>query len=171
MILQHYSSSRSQGFKDEDLGNFPGWQAATVATYCTSRPSQLLATTLTKLCDKLDDQRHRKLLMVSLHPSNPKHNMAKPVPDVRGFVKRRIGLGRQRPSQQRQLSRQLGVLHHGIWTFARGINIHCVASPQSRCFAWFSFRSSVTNLAVQLLQYQPNSRWNIVKIALQIYHD
>ena len=109
--------------------------------------------------------------MVSLHPSNPKHNMAKPVPDVRGFVKRRIGLGRQRPSQQRQLSRQLGVLHHGIWTFARGINIHCVASPQSRCFAWFSFRSSVTNLAVQLLQYQPNSRWNIVKIALQIYHD
>ena len=53
-VVQRYSSTLSQGFEDEDLGNFPGWWAATVATYCPSRPSQLLATTITKHCDRVD---------------------------------------------------------------------------------------------------------------------
>ena len=30
--VQRYSSTLSQGFKDEDLGNLPGWWADTVAT-------------------------------------------------------------------------------------------------------------------------------------------
>ena len=36
---QHFSSGHSQGLKDDDLGNSLGWWAATVATYCPSRPS------------------------------------------------------------------------------------------------------------------------------------
>ena len=31
--VQRYSSTLSQGFEDEDLGNSPVWWAATVATY------------------------------------------------------------------------------------------------------------------------------------------
>ena len=53
--LQRYSSTLSQGFKVEDLGNSPGWWAATIATYCQSRTSQLLAKTVTKHCDRLDE--------------------------------------------------------------------------------------------------------------------
>ena len=53
--LQWYSSSLSQGFEDEDLRNSPGWLASTVATYCPSRPSQLLANNITKPCDRLDE--------------------------------------------------------------------------------------------------------------------
>ena len=51
--IQHYILGFRQGFKDEDLGNSPGWSAATVATYCSSRPSQLLVTTFTKPCDRV----------------------------------------------------------------------------------------------------------------------
>ena len=43
--VQRYSSTLSQGFKDEDSGNSPGWWATTVATYCPSRPSQLTQET------------------------------------------------------------------------------------------------------------------------------
>ena len=46
--LQRYSSSLSQGFQDVDLGNSPGLWATSVASYCPSRPSQLLATPVTK---------------------------------------------------------------------------------------------------------------------------
>ena len=50
-----YSFSLSQGFIDQDLGNTPGLLVATASTYCPSRPSQLLTTTATKHCDKLDE--------------------------------------------------------------------------------------------------------------------
>ena len=53
--LQGYSSTLSQGFKDEDMGNSPGWWVATVASYCPNRPSQLLETTVTKHCDRVDE--------------------------------------------------------------------------------------------------------------------
>ena len=53
--IQFNSSTLSQGFKDEDLGNSPSWWAATVATYCQSRHSQLLATAVTKHCDWVDE--------------------------------------------------------------------------------------------------------------------
>ena len=48
--VQHYSSSHSQGFKDEDFWEFPrlGWCDASVATYCPSKPSQLTQTNITK---------------------------------------------------------------------------------------------------------------------------
>ena len=39
--IQHYILGFRQGFKDEDLGNSPGWSAATVATYCSSRMVKL----------------------------------------------------------------------------------------------------------------------------------
>ena len=51
-VLQRFSSSLSQGFKDEDLGNSPGWWATIVANYCPSRLSQLLTT---KHCDRLNE--------------------------------------------------------------------------------------------------------------------
>ena len=38
-IIQRFSSSLSRGFKDEVLGNFPGWWADTVDTSYPSRPS------------------------------------------------------------------------------------------------------------------------------------
>ena len=53
--LQRYSSTLPQGFKDQTLENSPGWWAVTVATSCPSRPSQLLATTVTQHCDRLDE--------------------------------------------------------------------------------------------------------------------
>ena len=39
--VQRYSSTVLQGFKHHDLGDSPGWWAATVSIYCPSRPSQL----------------------------------------------------------------------------------------------------------------------------------
>ena len=53
--IQRYSSSLSQGFEDEDLGNSLHWGAPTVATYCPSRPSHHLVNNLTKNCDRLDE--------------------------------------------------------------------------------------------------------------------
>ena len=47
-FLQRFSSSHSQGFKDEDFGNSPGWWAATFATYFPSRPLQLAQKKMTK---------------------------------------------------------------------------------------------------------------------------
>ena len=55
--LQRSPSSLLQGFKDDDLENSPGWQPATVTTYFPSRPSQLLATTVTKHYNRLDENR------------------------------------------------------------------------------------------------------------------
>ena len=40
-VLQSEAARHSLGFKDEDLGSLPGWWAATVATYCPSRPGEL----------------------------------------------------------------------------------------------------------------------------------
>ena len=48
LSLQRYSSTLSQGFKENDLGNSPGCWADSVATYCSRRPSQLSAKNHTK---------------------------------------------------------------------------------------------------------------------------
>ena len=52
-ILQHNiqrcSSSLSQGFKYNILGDSPSWWADTVATYCPSRPKKFLALTVTNI--------------------------------------------------------------------------------------------------------------------------
>ena len=45
--IQRYAPIHSQGFKDEDLGSSPGWWAASVGTYCPSRPSQLTKKNIT----------------------------------------------------------------------------------------------------------------------------
>ena len=39
--LQSGAAHRSWGFEGEDLGSSPGWWAATVATYCPSKPGEL----------------------------------------------------------------------------------------------------------------------------------
>ena len=36
--IQRYSSNQMRGFKDHVLKSYHGWWAATVATYCPSRP-------------------------------------------------------------------------------------------------------------------------------------
>ena len=36
--LQSGAAYHSLGFEDDNLGSSPGWWAATVATYCPSRP-------------------------------------------------------------------------------------------------------------------------------------
>ena len=54
--VQRYSTSLSQGFEDEDLWNSLGWWAATVATHCPSRPSQRLATAVTRHCGIMDEK-------------------------------------------------------------------------------------------------------------------
>ena len=38
--LHCWAFRHSLGFEDEDLGISPGWWAATVATYCPSRPGE-----------------------------------------------------------------------------------------------------------------------------------
>ena len=40
-MLKSGAAGHSLGFEDEDLGSSPGWWAATVATYCPSRPGEL----------------------------------------------------------------------------------------------------------------------------------
>ena len=54
-ILQCYSYSHSQGFKDDDLGNSPGWWAATVVTYCPGRPLQLTQKNITKHGERVEE--------------------------------------------------------------------------------------------------------------------
>ena len=39
--VQSGAAGHSLGFEDEDLESSPGWWAATVATYCPSRPGEL----------------------------------------------------------------------------------------------------------------------------------
>ena len=60
--LQSYVFILSQGFDDGVLGDSPCWWADTVATYCPSRPSQLLAPTVTKHCNRRDEYRCTLLL-------------------------------------------------------------------------------------------------------------
>ena len=57
--LQRFLSSHSEGFKDEDLGNSPGWWAATLATYCPSRLGELAQKTITKHGEQVDENRCR----------------------------------------------------------------------------------------------------------------
>ena len=45
-----WASRHSLGFEDDDLGSSPGWWAATVATYCPSRPGELPKFLSSKPC-------------------------------------------------------------------------------------------------------------------------
>ena len=54
--VQRSSSTRSQGFKDLDLGN-SRWWVAIEATYCPSRPSQLTQEKLPKHGKTMDENR------------------------------------------------------------------------------------------------------------------
>ena len=44
-------TDRSLGFEDDDLESSPGWWAATVATYCPSRPGELSKFLSSKPCE------------------------------------------------------------------------------------------------------------------------
>ena len=46
--IQSGAADHSLGFEDEDLRSSPGWWAATVATYCPSRPGELLKSSSSK---------------------------------------------------------------------------------------------------------------------------
>ena len=46
-----WASRHSLDFEDEDLGSSPGWWAATVATYCPSRPRELPKFLSSKPCE------------------------------------------------------------------------------------------------------------------------
>ena len=64
--VQRYSSSHSQGFKEENLGNSPGWWAATVANYCPSRPGELPQLLSSKPCE-WSDAPHCRAVPISPH--------------------------------------------------------------------------------------------------------
>ena len=49
--LQSGAAYHSLGFEDENLGSSPGWWAATVATYCPSRPGELPKLLSSKPCE------------------------------------------------------------------------------------------------------------------------
>ena len=49
--LQSGAARHSLGFEDEDLESSPGWWAATVATYCPSRPGELPKFLSSKPCE------------------------------------------------------------------------------------------------------------------------
>ena len=52
VLRVHYWASRHLlGFVDLDLGSSPGWWAATVATYCPSRPGELPKFISSKPCE------------------------------------------------------------------------------------------------------------------------
>ena len=57
MGLQRFSSTLSQSFENEDLGSFPSWWAATVATYCPNRHGELPKFLSSKPCDRVDEKR------------------------------------------------------------------------------------------------------------------
>ena len=46
-----WTSRHSLGFEDEELGSSPSWWAATVATYCPSRPGELPKSLSSKPCE------------------------------------------------------------------------------------------------------------------------
>ena len=54
-IVQRYSSERARGLKDDILVPSPGQLAATVATYCPAKLSQLELTATTKHSEQLDE--------------------------------------------------------------------------------------------------------------------
>ena len=49
--VQSGAAYHSLGFEDEDLGSSLGWWAATVATYCPSRPGELPKFLSSKPCE------------------------------------------------------------------------------------------------------------------------
>ena len=49
--LQSGATYHSLGFEDENLESSPGWWAATVATYCPSRPGELPKFLSSKPCE------------------------------------------------------------------------------------------------------------------------
>ena len=49
--LQSGAARHSQGFVNKNLGSSPGWWAATVATYCASRPGELPKFLSSKPCE------------------------------------------------------------------------------------------------------------------------
>ena len=49
--IEHFSSDRSLGLKEQIFGSSPGRLVATVATYCLSKPSQFELIATTKLFD------------------------------------------------------------------------------------------------------------------------
>ena len=49
--LQRGAAYHSLGFEDKNLGSSPGWWAATVATYCPSRPGELHKFLSSKPCE------------------------------------------------------------------------------------------------------------------------
>ena len=51
LLIQSGASDRSLGFEDEDLRSPLGWWAATVATYCPSRPGELPKFLSSKPCE------------------------------------------------------------------------------------------------------------------------
>ena len=55
--IQCFSSSHSQGFRDEELGDSPGCWTTAVATYCQNRPLQLTQRNITKHNEQVDDKR------------------------------------------------------------------------------------------------------------------
>ena len=55
--LQSGAAYHSLGFEDENLGSFPAWWVATVATYCPSRPGELLKFLSSKPCEWSDASR------------------------------------------------------------------------------------------------------------------
>ena len=54
-LVQSYSSSHSQGFKDEDLGNSLGSWAATVATYCPGRTLEIAQKNIMEHGEQVDE--------------------------------------------------------------------------------------------------------------------
>ena len=55
--LQSGAAYHSLGFEDKNLGSSPCWWAATVATYCPSRPGELPKFLSSKPCEWLDAPR------------------------------------------------------------------------------------------------------------------
>ena len=49
--LQSEAERHSQGFEDKNLGSSPSWWAATVATYCPSRPGEVPKFLSSKPCE------------------------------------------------------------------------------------------------------------------------
>ena len=57
VLLQRFSSTLSHGFEDEDFWSSPSWWAATIAIYCPSRPVELLNSSSSKPCNRVDVKR------------------------------------------------------------------------------------------------------------------
>ena len=67
MILHCWASRHTLGFEDEDLGSSPGWWAASLATYCPSRPGELPKLLSSKPCEWQDAQQCRTVEKTSTY--------------------------------------------------------------------------------------------------------